>query len=125
MTMSLSVERPIVYEPLGFCIDPDRDGNSAWNILVARFDTSGDLASTGDIWVCGAAYLDRHPGRVRLEIRRRAGRVGGRPAALRSRVHRLPGWPRRLTGRPRRRCVPGRRSRLAARVARVGPTGMG
>ena len=62
MTMSLSVERPIVNEPLGFCIDPDRDGNSAWNILVARFDTSGDLASTADIWVCGAAYVDPTPG---------------------------------------------------------------
>ena len=62
MTMSLSVERPIVTEPAGFCIAPDRDGSSAWNIFVARFATSGGLATLADIWVCGAACVDRHAG---------------------------------------------------------------
>src|ERR1700761_4561286 len=57
MTMSLSVARPIVCAPLGFCMAPDRDGSSAWNILVARLETSGGLASTGAIWVFGAACV--------------------------------------------------------------------
>ena len=55
MTMSLSVARPIVTEPAGFGSAPDRDGNSAWNIFVARLPTSGGLAALGDIWVCGVA----------------------------------------------------------------------
>ena len=56
MTMSLSVARPIVCEPEGLWIAPERDGNNAWNILVARFDTdaSGGLLTVGAIWVCGA-----------------------------------------------------------------------
>lgn len=47
MTMSLSVARPMVCDPAGFWIAPDRDGRSAWNILVARFATSGGLALAG------------------------------------------------------------------------------
>ena len=53
MTMSLSVARPIVAESTDLGIAPDRDGNNAWNIFVARFDTSGGLATAGDIWVRG------------------------------------------------------------------------
>ena len=56
--MSLSVARPIVVAPLGFCSAPDREGSNAWNIFVARFATSGGLAAAGDIWVCGAACED-------------------------------------------------------------------
>ena len=54
MTMSLSVARPIVAVSTDAGIAPDRDGNNAWNIFVARFDTSGGLATAGDIWVRGA-----------------------------------------------------------------------
>ena len=54
MTMSLSVARPIVAVSTDLGIAPDRDGNNAWNILVARFDTSGGLEAAGDIRVCGA-----------------------------------------------------------------------
>ncbi len=53
MTTSLSVARPIVSAPEGFCSDPVREGLSAWNILVARFATSGGLAALRDISVCG------------------------------------------------------------------------
>ena len=60
MTMSLSVARPIVAEPAGFCSAPDQDGSNAWNIFVARFDTdvSGGLAALGAICVCGAWFGD-------------------------------------------------------------------
>ena len=57
MTMSLSVARPIVAEPLGLRIAPDRDGSNAWNILVARLDTDvspGLGGALGDICVGGA-----------------------------------------------------------------------
>ena|SRR5271167_4169192 len=54
MTMSLSVARPIVAESTDVGIAPDREGNNAWNIFVARFDTSGGLATAGAIWVRGA-----------------------------------------------------------------------
>jgi hypothetical protein len=52
--MSLSVARPIVAESTDLGMAPDREGNNAWNIFVARFDTSGGLATAGDIWVRGA-----------------------------------------------------------------------
>src|SRR5437879_7648021 len=55
MTMSLSVARPMVAEPAGFCSDPDRDGSRAWNIFVARLPTSGCLEVVRDTSVCGAA----------------------------------------------------------------------
>ena len=54
--MSLSVARPIVAAPAGFRSAPDREGNNAWNIFVARFATSGGLAALGDIWVCGVCF---------------------------------------------------------------------
>ncbi len=59
MTMSLSVARPTVSAPAGFCNPPDRDGIRACIIFVARFATSGGLAALGgDIWVGGEACED-------------------------------------------------------------------
>src|ERR1700753_2971416 len=80
MTMSLSVARPIVCAPFGFCMAPDRDGSRAWNILVARFETSGGLASTGAIWVFGVALTVRSPGLGGWKFGGAlGGYVGGRP----------------------------------------------
>src|SRR5579875_1838681 len=52
MTMSLSVARPIVSEPLGFS-GVAADGRKTWIIFVARLPTSGGLAWAGAIRVCG------------------------------------------------------------------------
>src|SRR2546423_1450562 len=52
MTMSLSLARPMVADPGGFCgvADP---GRMAWIIFVARFPASGGLLAGGAISVCG------------------------------------------------------------------------
>src|ERR1700745_3289802 len=88
MTMSLSVERPIVTESACFGSAPDLEGNSAWNIFVARLPTSGGLVTLGDSSVCGATCGDPTPDiwgrgwKLGGSGGAPVGYAGGRPPAL-------------------------------------------